>query len=145
MANVLDVAAYILSRTGSISTWKLQKLVYYSQAWHSTWRDVPLFNETIEAWANGPVCPNLYAKHRGEFTVSAIQDGEPTALTAEEKLDCDTVISFYSNYSGQQLSDISHAEDPWRDARRGLAPNERGNKQITLEAMTEYYGSLKKS
>jgi uncharacterized phage-associated protein len=32
MASVHDVASYILHKTGSISTWKLQKLAYYSQA-----------------------------------------------------------------------------------------------------------------
>jgi len=59
MANVRDVAQYILGKVGQTSTWKLQKLVYYSQAWHSVWEDEPLFDAGIEAWANGPVCPEL--------------------------------------------------------------------------------------
>ena len=37
MGTVFDVAKYILSKTGSITTWKLQKLCYYSQAWALAW------------------------------------------------------------------------------------------------------------
>lgn len=33
MANVLDVASYILDQTGYVSTMKLQKLTFYSQAY----------------------------------------------------------------------------------------------------------------
>ncbi len=42
MATVFDVAAYILENTGSISTMKLQKLCYYSQAWSLVWDDKPI-------------------------------------------------------------------------------------------------------
>ena len=52
--NVLDIAAYILCKQGAMTAMKLQKLVYYSQAWSLVWDDKPLFRERIEAWANGP-------------------------------------------------------------------------------------------
>lgn len=44
-----DVAAAILERTGPLDTFKLQKLVYYAQAWHLVWDNEPLFEEPIEA------------------------------------------------------------------------------------------------
>ena len=59
MASVFDVAAYILERQGPMTTWKLQKLVYYSQAWSLVWDDDVLFPEEIEACANGPVVREL--------------------------------------------------------------------------------------
>lgn len=43
MATVFDVAQYILEKTGKISTMKLQKLCYYSQAWALAWTEDPLF------------------------------------------------------------------------------------------------------
>ena len=49
MASVLDVAAYILKRVGPITATKLQKLVYYSQAWHLVWEDEPLFGAALES------------------------------------------------------------------------------------------------
>lgn len=142
MANVLDVASYILTKTGPLSTWQLQKLVYYSQAWRATWRGKPLFPEPIEAWANGPVCPTLYNIHKGQFSVSVIPGGNIANLSPDEMADIDTVASFYSKYNGQQLSDLTHAERPWQIAREGLSPSQRGNSTISLESMAEYYGSL---
>ena len=53
--SVYDVAAYIVKKTGQISTMKLQKMVYYCQAWSLVWDEKPMFKEKIEAWANGPV------------------------------------------------------------------------------------------
>jgi hypothetical protein len=43
--NVFDVAAYIVNKLGIISTMKLQKLVYYAQAWSLVWDEQPLFQE----------------------------------------------------------------------------------------------------
>ena len=57
--SVFDVAAYILDKLGPISTIKLQKLVYYCQAWSLVWDEEPLFSERIEAWVNGPVVREL--------------------------------------------------------------------------------------
>ncbi|MGE3988922.1 Panacea domain-containing protein [Pseudorhodoplanes sp.] len=142
MANVFDTAQYILSKTGGISTWKLQKLVYYSQAWHSVWSDQSLFDSRIEAWANGPVCPALYEQHKGRFTIDNVALGNVDSLTADEKESIDVVVNYYGKYNGQQLSDMTHSESPWQKARDGLSPNERGNEEITLESMVEYYTSL---
>lgn len=47
--NAIDVADYILSNGGSTSAMKLQKRVYYSQAWHLAWEEEPLFSEEIQA------------------------------------------------------------------------------------------------
>lgn len=33
MANIISVAKYILEQRGAMTTMKLQKLCYYSQAW----------------------------------------------------------------------------------------------------------------
>lgn len=142
MANILDVAQYILTKVGSTSTWKLQKLVYYSQAWHSVWEDSPLFSSKIEAWANGPVCRELYAIHKGDFSISEIPGGVPSRLLNHERTSVDAVIKHYNKYNGQQLSQLTHNENPWILARRGLAPNERGEHEITVESMSEYYSRL---
>ena len=75
MANVLDVAAYILKRKGSMTTWKLQRLVYYGQAWSLVRDDDALFPEEIEAWANGPVVRALYNAHRGKHRISRVCRG----------------------------------------------------------------------
>ena len=142
MARVDDVAAAVLDRTGGISTFKLQKLVYYCQAWHLVWDDEPLFESRIEAWANGPVCRELYDQHRTRFTVTSWPSGDPRRLRDTEVETIEAVVGTYGHLNGQQLSQLTHDEDPWRDARRGLRPGERGQVEITPSAMAEYYGSL---
>ena len=144
MANVFDVAQYILTKRGPMTTWKLQKLVYYSQAWALVWDDECLFNERIEAWANGPVVPELYECHKGQFTVRNIADGAPDLLEDYQRETIDAVIATYGDKSANWLSELTHSETPWLNAREraGLAPGERGHAEITLDDLAEYYGGL---
>jgi len=142
MARVDDVAAAILERQGTMSTWKLQKLVYYCQAWHLVWEDRPLFPDRIEAWANGPVVPALYQHHRRAFEVSSWPSGNPRNLEPDEISSIVAVLKKYGSRRGAWLSALTHREKPWLEARAGLADGERGNHEIRNEAMAEYYGGL---
>ena len=143
MATVFDVAAYILQRYGPMSAMKLQKLVYYSQAWSLVWDDEPLFSENIEAWINGPVVPALYQQHKGIFKIyPGSIGGNPETLTTNQKETINAVCDAYSKFNAQQLSDLTHSETPYQNARANLAPNERGHNVISLADMSEYYSSL---
>lgn len=145
MANVFDVAKYILEKHLSLSAMKLQKLVYYSQAWHAVWSDEALFGNRIEAWANGPVSPQLYQMHRGQFQIDvrSFLGGSSDALTPDQKDSIDATLALYGDKSSQWLSDLTHMERPWIEARNGLQPGEISNNEITLASMVEYYSSLK--
>jgi len=144
MTSVHDVAAYILKQRGPMTAMKLQKLVYYAQAWSLVWDSRPLFREPIQAWANGPVAPDLYREHKGLFTLEAsnLQKGSPSRLSAAAKATIDGVLRFYGPKSAHWLSELTHREPPWRDARKGLLPGVRSDRPITHAAMAEYYGSL---
>ncbi len=91
MTSVLDVSAYILQKKGAVTTWKLQKLVYYCQAWSLVWDDQPFFTEEIQAWINGPVCPALYEKHKGSYHVTKFSGGKPENLNSTQKETIDAV------------------------------------------------------
>jgi len=121
---------------------KLQKLVYYSQAWSLVWDERPLFDEAIEAWANGPVVPELYEIHRGRFSASDWPKGDTSKLDGTAIETIDAVLEYYGPLGAQELSDLTHREAPWRDARKGIPEGEHGSKVITLEAMMEYYSSI---
>lgn len=115
----LDVAAYILDKFGELDAMRLQKLTYYSQAWYLAWKGEPLFNDPIEAWANGPVVRRLYREHRGQFVLQAgVIPGVPDKLSSDQKRVIDSVCSSYGNLTGWQLSQLSHEEFPWVEARR---------------------------
>ena len=140
--SALDVAAYILGKLGRMSSMKLQKLVYYCQAWSLVWDEAPLFHEPVEAWANGPVIRELFNYHRGMFDLDRVDTGNPALLSAIQRETIDAVLDFYGDKPAQWLIDLSHSEKPWVDARRGLGPSERGTREMPLDAMADYYSSL---
>ncbi len=144
MSNVFDVAKYILEQKGHVTAMKLQKLVYYCQAWALVWDEAPLFKEKIRAWINGPVVPELYVCHEGLYQVvpKDISQGKSKNLSKKQKKTINKVLDFYGDKSSQWLSDLTHYEMPWKKARKGMPGNERGNKEVLLSDMEEYYSSI---
>jgi uncharacterized phage-associated protein len=146
MAKVFDVAKYIVESFGEIDTWKLQKLVYYCQAWSVVWDDRPLFDSRIEAWANGPVCPELFSLHKGYFKVNPSlpmwNQSSSANLTDTEKETIDAVLRDYGSKNGYWLRMLTHTEDPWLQARGDTPRMVPCNNEITIDSMGLYYGSL---
>ena len=147
MINVFDVASYIVNKLGEITTMKLQKIVYYCQAWSLAWDDRPLFNEDFEAWANGPVCKALFEVHKGKFVISDSQIFKKYVSKDEFSHDevetMDSVINFYGDKPPNWLSDLTHTELPWIEARGTCRDGERCSNVIEKEAMRQYYSGLK--
>ena len=123
MVSIFDVAKYILEIKGEMSTWKLQKLCYYAQAWHYTWTERRLIKEDFEAWRNGPVCPELFAAHKGKFMISAEDlQGEPSNMNDDERDSVDVVLKDYGDRPPYELREQSHFEKPWKSACRTMSP-----------------------
>lgn len=101
--SVLHVAAHILDKHGPMTHMKLQKLCYYSQAWHLAWDGVPMFPEKIEAWANGPIIPVLYEALRGEFEVDS-------QLLAERLADESTRAAVNARLQAEDLAPLAPRE-----------------------------------
>lgn len=140
--SVFDVADFILKSKGTMTTMKLHKLLYYCQAWSLVWDETPLFHDKIEAWANGPVIKKLFSFHRGLYTLSNIQIGNQNLLSEVQKETINEVLNYYGEKSAQWLIELTHMEDPWRKARKGLDIGERSYQEITLSSIAEYYSSL---
>jgi len=134
MVSVHDVAAFLSAQAGPLDPLRLQKLVYFSQAWSLAWDKHALFEEEIEAWRWGPVSPTLW---RGQH--AGVQ-GNPDRLSESEQATVLAVLNFYGQLTDSQLVDLSHKDTPWREARRGLPHNAGSNRTITKEAMLSYYG-----
>ena len=144
MATVFDVAKYILKKQGPTTTVKLQKLVYYCQAWSLVWDEKLIFRNKIQAWSNGPVVPTLFQAHKGKLVVrvSDFPQGDIRRLNRDEKETIDSVLGHYGNKSAQWLVDLTHLEDPWRDARKDCESGDRCSNEITTGSMMEYYSGL---
>lgn len=143
MASVFDVARYILEKEGKLSTWKLQKLCYYSQAWTLAWGDGELFDEDFEAWSNGPVCPELFAAHKGLYYVTADKiNGNPDELSDTQKENIDIILRDYGDKEAYWLREQTRNEEPWKDARGDKPEGAHCDTVIDKDSMGAYYGSL---
>lgn len=137
MATVFDVAAYVLRKQGRMTTMKLQKLVYYSQAWSLAWGSGPLFPEPTEAWKQGPVVRALWEMRRGcrEIDLADLPAHPSEALTEEQQSDIDAVLGAYARLSAERLSSSTHQETPWLEARQA------DDSVISLDAMAAYFSA----
>ncbi len=148
MTTIFNVASYILDITGTITTMKLQKLAYYSQAYSLATTGYPLFDEDFQAWRNGPVCPELFAMHRGKFLIRkgelvlpGTDDMNGDSLTDSQKLIVKKVCEKFSESSGSDLSDLTHREDPWKNAYDVTDGSAICVKKITKDSLKEYYST----
>lgn len=136
-----DVASVILTRSGPwVDAMRLQKLLYYVQAWHLAVTDEPLFGEQIKAWRDGPVVPQVWHARKDQATRRATdQDIEDIELDDLASDLIDLVIASYGSMSGEELSALTHVEQPWRAARGELADDAECREPIRRESMAEYY------
>jgi uncharacterized phage-associated protein len=144
-ASVLDVAQYIIERIKPLTAIKLQKLVYYCQAWSLAWDDAPLFPEEIEAWANGPVSPILFDKFRGLYNIpDTSKVGDSEAMTSVQRETMDIVLDFYGDKTSHWLVELTHLEEPWKNARTRAkaSPGKICHEAITHAEMAEFYSGL---
>jgi uncharacterized phage-associated protein len=119
MARVDDVVALVLEQCGTITTFKLHKLLYYAQGWSLAWSGEVLFDAKIKAYEHGPVVSALFNDHRGQRYVNRWAGGDSAKLTDDER---DTVLAVLERYGGktpEELVELTHSERPWLDAWNG--------------------------
>lgn len=146
--NCFDVAEYILSyakkKNLGIDNLKLQKLVYYAQAWHLGLYESPLFKEDFQAWIHGPVIPNLYSRYESfgwqDIKLNNYIDLEYSSLSDEDKEFLDEVAQEYLDCDDYELEQMIRIEEPWNKARGDLELDESCYEIIKKEWMKEYYG-----
>lgn len=126
----------------TMTSLRLQKLVYYAQSWHLALTGTPLFEEDFEAWVHGPVVPSLYVKYQGmSYKPLPRPDGPPPHFDQRALEILNEVWDEYGQYSAKRLEELTHAEAPWKDARRGFLPADRCNTVITKDVMREFYAA----
>lgn len=140
--SITDVAAFILNRTGTVTTMKLHKLAYYAQTEHLVkHQGAPLFPEDFYAWRSGPVCPLLFILHRNKFIIrpDGLPQGDPDRLSDEEKNLIIRICTALGHMTGAELSERVLSEDPWLDARGNQKAHDPGDTLIPKIAMGVYY------
>lgn len=146
-SRINTVTRYLLSRSGEVTPLALQKLLYYSQAFYHAIYRKDLFTDDCQAWEKGPVYPDIYRKFKGfgydpiDAPVTILEDGFD-GLSDEDRAFLDAVLSSFGIFSGTKLSDFTHLESPWNDARGSLEPTERSTDVIAREAINSYFDSV---
>lgn len=141
MATAFDAAAYILEKKGTLTGYQLQKLLYYSQVWHLVATGEPLFPERIVAYRHGPVVPDVSICHQHKRWVHS-EDIQGNTGNVGPRAACviDAVLSSYGDMSGEELEELSHSEEQWREYFNNQAGHE--SEEIPLESLANYYAGL---
>jgi uncharacterized phage-associated protein len=141
--SALDVAKYFLSKANREGDWvtnlKMQKLLYYAQAWYLVNYNAPLFKEPIRPWALGPVIKEVYDefKNFGSAPIDYKSTGqESNIFSKKQKQFLDEFYDIFFKFTAHELVNMSHNESPWKDAF------EKRSNEISLDEIKRYYTHL---
>lgn len=151
MATYKDIADYFIAVSNAseslITNLKLQKLVYYAQAWYLAIYKKPIFEEDFQAWVHGPVLVDLYNEYK-DLKWYPIQRDDLTeerlvSLKAQFSPELnqllEEVVDEYFVLDAYALEYQTHREDPWLNARNGIPNDEPSTAIITKDSMQAYY------
>lgn len=154
--NILDLSEFVIRYSEitnkSITNLKLQKLLYFIQAFHTVnFEKHPLFDDAPEAWVNGPVYKEVYKQYKGYGANPIVlkYEGSPESSYEKslEKLNLIkkqqeyllAVLEHYGNMSAVELVILTHKGGPWNEVRKDLEPLAYDDSKITHDSMYEFY------
>jgi uncharacterized phage-associated protein len=150
------VTHYVNQRGDSVSPKKLQKLLYYVEAWHLVHFNKSIVEEDFEAWVHGPVLPSLYHELK-PFGFNDLRVVAEEFDTPDEKVEdiiksnglsddqlglIYSVLDRYAGLTSMQLELLTHKETPWIEARGDCKPHEPCKNKISKPKMRDFYTSL---
>ncbi|MHB8068161.1 MAG: Panacea domain-containing protein [Desulfobaccales bacterium] len=126
----------------SLTHLKLQKLIYYAQAWNLALFDEPLFVESIQAWTHGPVAYSVFQRFRDSgWEALPIPETCPEFDPQTTEL-LNDILSIYGQLDAKHLERLTHREAPWKEARGDLPPEVYSNNIISKDSMKLFYRKL---
>ncbi len=144
-----SVADYLITQMREhgdpITNKKLQKLLYYSQAWFLALYDNALFPNPIEAWTHGPVVREVWERFRDNEWRPIMNEIEPPKLSQEVTEHLDELLTVYGTLEAYELELLTHQEEPWQHARGGLPADAPCNNTIEHKHMRDFYQDMAKA
>lgn len=146
MLKAIDVANFFIELSNSfeedlITNMKVNKLVYFAQAWSLVRLNKSLFDEDIQAWTYGPVIPSVYNAFKpcGKNNIEATMgDYTPDKFNDEELELLMDVAMQYGQYTAPALVNITHkADSPWAKVYA-----DHRNNVISNDLIKEYFSAL---
>ncbi len=140
-----QIVNYIVTHLEEVTPLALEKLLSFSNGVNYALNGSRLIFEDSQAWAHGPVYPQIYNKYK-KYGYKPIDDGIYSThgcmlskLTTEEIRAIDLVINTFGLYSPKTLERISHSQEPWREKRMGYKEDEAGREVIEEESIKQLY------
>lgn len=142
------LADYILKNYGPMSHLKLQKLLFYCDAYHMAYFGEELITDEFEAWAHGPVSRTIYNSLKDKsilysdlsFTDNGVNpDDEIKKLTTDQQEVIADIMGELSTWTGSQLEASTHLEYPWIEARKGYGEGAKCSVRISKKTTLEFY------
>jgi putative zinc finger/helix-turn-helix YgiT family protein len=145
LTKIEQVIEYLLCKCEDITPLALQKALYYIQGFYFAFIEEYVFEDDCEAWAHGPVYPEVYRKY-SSYRFDPIEGGETcddSVLTNYEKAVIDSVIKNLCCYSGKILEGFTHAEEPWLKTRGDLPVTAASSRIIHKKLIGDYFKTVK--
>lgn len=121
---------------------KLQKLLFYADAWNLALRDEPLFAEEFKAWVHGPVLLSQYHRFK-DYRWQPISEAiEKPKIDPAVSSFLDEIIDVFGCESAVALELMTHRELPWLEARGDIPATEPSTATISKETTKRFYRSM---
>lgn len=141
--NALDVAKWFVNKFTEygdlITHLKVQKLLYYAEAWTQTILNRQLFLEDMQAWAHGPVVPEVFHFYK-DYGWHPLPPMDISESFDKDVLDMlEQIYDVYGEFTAKTLENMTHSDKPWIDARMSLPPEARCENVIEKAAIKSYF------
>ena len=140
------IALYIISSGREITNLLLQKVLYYVKAISEIFEGESIILEPCEAWKFGPVFPSVYEKYREygkqEIEINLSKEYVNELLSEKEKQVTDYVMNTFGIYNAWFLKDLTHLEEPWIAARKGLSEDDASRNLMNEEIISRYFAKI---
>jgi len=142
--SVADYLLYFAQEHGDVITpLKLQKMVYYADAWYMALNDgAELVPERFEAWVHGPVARDLYVRFADykwqPITAEIVLPDLPANIVEH----LNEIYHVFGGYTAYELEQLTHQEQPWISARGDLAVSAVCTHVLDKKETAEFYRSM---
>lgn len=150
----IKLSEYILAKLGSMNQLKMQKLLYYVEAFHQAYFECPVIEDEFEAWVHGPVSRKVWNDLKDVSLlyddISFVDESDShrviQAIEGQLSLDqvdlIEDVLGEYGVLSAYKLECLTHEEAPWIEARRGVPPGDPSTNLISKDLMRTFYRKM---
>ena len=122
-----------------ITNLRLQKLMYYAQAWYLALNGERLIPDAFEAWVHGPVLPSVWERFSGYGWNPISEEVPEHRLPEEVENHLREIMEAYGGFTTWDMERLTHAETPWLAARGDSDPHEPSTNVISEEEMKRFY------